>query len=263
MVQASVSQSVERAVQILTLFEAERRPLSRLFIADTLDAPRSSVAALLQGLTELDILSLDRRTQTYFPTARLGRLAGWVDQVFSVDAPVLDLLKRLQEATLETVTLAVPLSQALEVIRVEPGQHPVSYVATIGQMVPLWASAVGNAYLSTEPDKAIAELHRRDRDKASEWPAPAPLDIIMEAVRKTRRDGYSLYIGSVASDAATIAAPLPRRGGLRAMAVAMSGPTSRITAKEQDLVRALRHELGAFSSDYIASTSSGSHASQR
>ncbi|WP_371432014.1 IclR family transcriptional regulator [Novosphingobium sp.] len=250
MVRASVSQSVERTVQILALFEAERRPLPRLFIADALDMPRSSVAALLQGLTELDILLLDRRTQTYFPTARLGRLAGWIDQLFSVDPQVLALAKQLQQATLETVTLATPLNQALEVIDVELGLHPVSYIATVGQVVPLWASAVGYACLSMESDKTIAEMHRRSAPGDTAAPSPAALATIMDAVRKTRADGYALYIGSVASDAATIAAPLPLPEGARALAVAISGPTSRIVANERELAREMKRAIESLNTSH-------------
>lgn len=243
MVKASVSQSVERTFDILSLFEEERRPLGRVLIAEKLDAPRSSVAALLNGMTELGILSFDYSTQTYFPTERIGRMTGWILDVFSIAEPILDVMKQLQQRTKETVTLVTPLQQAMEVIRYEPGLHAVSYVSNVGQILPLWGSAVGNAYLSTQSDKTINDLFRKARDQSGKWTPPASVDPVMEDVTKVRENGFSIAVGKVASDAASIAMPLPPAiCGSKSLVMALSGPSQRITENQQELVKALQIE---------------------
>jgi DNA-binding IclR family transcriptional regulator len=227
---------------ILALFEKERRPLSRAEICEALQAPRSSMAALLQAMTELGILSADRVGQTYFPTARLGRLAGWIDRIFGIDETLARLLKQAQAETRETVTLTTPLHNIMEVVHLEPGLNTIAYVAWVGQMIPMWGSAVGNAYLSMLPDKQIAELHRRA--KAPGIASPPSLDTVMAAVRRTRERGYSLVIGIIASDAAALAMPLPAwDAGHKPLVIALSGPSDRITHSERHLVTTLHREI--------------------
>jgi IclR family acetate operon transcriptional repressor len=238
-VQASVSQSVERTVQILALFEKERRPLARAEICEALDAPRSSMAALLQAITELGILAVDRTSQTYFPTARLGRLAGWIDRLFSIDEPIARLVKQAQTETRETVTLTTPLHDVMEVVHLEPGLNTIAYVAAVGQVIPMWGSAAGNAYLSTLPDKRVAELHRR-ATATLHAPVPEP-GVLMTTIARTRAEGYSLVAGIVAPDAAALAMPLPpRAAGDRPLVIVLSGPRDRIVQGEAGLVRTLR-----------------------
>lgn len=237
---ASVSQSVERAFQIISLFEVERRPLGRGAIAEGLDAPKSSVSALLLGMTELGILSYDRGSQTYFPTERLGRMAGWIMGMFTIPAPVLEAMTRLQQETRETITLVTPLQQELEVIRVEPGLEQISYVSYVGQIIPLWGSAVGSVHLSSMSDDAIAAMYHRARAATANWRPRPNLDTILERVNSVREDGYFLITGTIASDAAALAMAVPPRiCGAKSLVLCVSGPSERITRNRSDLVAAL------------------------
>ena len=56
-------------VGVLEAFERERRALTSAELIEILGAPRSSVAALLRAMVDLSVLSLDRRSATYLPTA--------------------------------------------------------------------------------------------------------------------------------------------------------------------------------------------------
>lgn len=243
MARASVSQSVHRTIHVLDVFSAERRPLTRAELGERLAAPRSSVAALLRAMTELGVLRLDRRTWTYFPTARIGRIARWIDKIYTLDGVILESARRLQAKTYETITLTTPMHDVMEVIHVEQGLHPVSYVAEIGQVIPLWTSAVGNAYLSTLPDGLVGELLRntgRDRKRTA---GRRSMGDITTRIHRVRRKGFAMVTGSIASDAAAIAVPIRQIREPKPLVIAVCGPKSRLVMNKQQLVRALAHEL--------------------
>lgn len=243
MARVSVSQSVHRTIHVLEIFGTERRPLTRAEIGEHLEAPRSSVAALLRAMTELGVLRLDRHTWTYFPTARIGRITRWIDGVYTIDRVVRELAKRLQANTCETITLTTPMHDVMEVIHVEHGLYPVSYVAEVGQVIPLWTSAVGKAYLSSLPDTAVGDLFRESRRNRKRATARLTVGEIRTRVQRVRRKGYAMVTGSIASDAAAIAVPVRQANELKPLVLAVCGPKSRLVMNRQQIVRILASEL--------------------
>ena len=68
------SVSVTRSFRVFDALAKAKQPLSSAEIARLIEAPRSSTADLLRTLVGLNLLSIDRRSATYFPTARFGSL---------------------------------------------------------------------------------------------------------------------------------------------------------------------------------------------
>ncbi len=130
-------------VGVLEAFERERRALTSAELIQMLDAPRSSVAALLRAMVDLSVLSLDRRSATYLPTAHFARLAAWLDEAIVREPRVLEMLKTVQEACSETVTLSAPTDLCMEILRVERGNLVISFIAEPGQQITFWGSAFG------------------------------------------------------------------------------------------------------------------------
>jgi DNA-binding IclR family transcriptional regulator len=157
----SVSQSVARMVGVLEAFERERRALTSAELIEILGAPRSSVAALLRAMVDLSVLSLDRRSATYLPTAHFARLAAWLDEAIVREPRVLEMLKTVQEACSETVTLSAPTDLCMEILRVERSNLVISFIAEPGQQITFWGSAIGTAYLSTLPSASLGSLYER------------------------------------------------------------------------------------------------------
>ncbi|MGB5335100.1 MAG: helix-turn-helix domain-containing protein, partial [Woeseiaceae bacterium] len=143
----SVSQSVVRSFAVFRLFADRRTALTAVEIAEYLQAPRSSVAALLKALVELRMVSLNRRTLTYLPTLGFAQLGAWLTDPAHFPPHVAEVMASLQRDCGETVTASWPLENEMEVIRVERSRLAISFVAEIGQRLPLWSSAVGAAYL--------------------------------------------------------------------------------------------------------------------
>lgn len=179
---SSTSQSVDRTIRLFQAFARERRALASQEIAATIDAPRSSCAALLKTLTDLGMISIDRRTATYFPTARFAELGAWIADGSIYPHELLDMLKRLAATTGETVTLGAYHDLEVELVRVERSEQAISFSADRGQKLPLWGSGVGTAYLSRLDNGQIRTLYRRCADRRMIGPLTPSIDDVLEAV---------------------------------------------------------------------------------
>lgn len=241
----SVSQSVVRLVKVLELFEREQRPLSSYQIGAHLVAPRSSVSALLRSMVDMSILGYDRRTATYLPTARFGRLASWLNDQMALAPTVLDAAKRLMAATLETVTVSSVTGLWAELIAVERSTLPISFNVDPGAKVKLFGSAVGTAYLTTLPNPSIKALYERGQDLPPEWKPSEPVETIMRRVSEARRLGYAYARGGFVAEASAISVALPSMLALRPTMLTVAGPTQRMKAKQDLIADALLAEVNA------------------
>ena len=241
----SVSQSVARMVAVLEAFERERRPLTSAELIVLLEAPRSSVAALLRAMVDLSVLSLDRRSATYLPTAHFARLAAWLDEAIVREPRVLEMLKTVQEACSETVTLSAPTDLCMEILRVERGNLVISFIAEPGQQITFWGSAIGTAYLSTLATPALASLYERSRRHGGALAPTHSLEEIRRQIEQARENGCARAFGAVFADAGAIATPLPPTVGIRRCVLTVAGPAERLRAKEAMICSLLLQEAAA------------------
>lgn len=241
----SVSQSVARMVGVLEAFERERRALTSAELIEILAAPRSSVAALLRAMVDLSVLSLDRRSATYLPTAHFARLAAWLDEAIVREPRVLEMLKTVQEACSETVTLSAPTDLCMEILRVERSNLVISFIAEPGQQITFWGSAIGTAYLSTLPSASLGSLYERSRRAGGPLAPTQTLDQIKLLVEQARTSGCARAFGAVFADAGAIATPLPPNVGIRRCVLTVAGPAERLRGKEPLISGLLLREAAA------------------
>lgn len=232
--------SLARVTRLLDLFEVHRVPLSSQQIADALDAPRSSVGTLLKSLADLGWLSLDRRSATWFPTARVGRWGGWLSDASWLDPRLVDAVHALQRATSETVSLSAPGDLTAEVIYVAGQSGGIRLAIEVGQRLPLAHSAIGWAHCSTLPDTTIRSLATRSAaaDGNRRGSSTAIRDLLAHA-REARRQGYAYAAGEVLSDVAAFAAPLPAGLAAQPLVISVGGPRERVWRHRKKLPKLL------------------------
>lgn len=245
MMTSSVSQSVARMVGILEMFEQERRPLSSVDLIEALGAPRSSVAALLRAMVDLSVLSLDRRSATYLPTAHFARLAGWLTEAMVREPRVYDMMARVRKATEETVTLSVATDWCMEILAVERGYQAISFIAEVGQQISFWGSALGTAYLTTLAPASLKSLYERTDRAGGPFAPQRALTDIQASIAAAREVGCAAAFGAVFPDASAISVVLPPTVGIRRCVISVAGPTERIRAKEALIVALMNAEAQA------------------
>lgn len=242
---ADMSRSVRRLIRLYELFEAERHPLTSQDICVALEAPRSSVASLLKTLVDLDMLALDRKSATYFPSARFAQLGNWILATWLPPQEFLDMMSQLRDATVETVVLTTPADLEMEVVHVVGGLRDITLVVKPGQRFPIWSSAVGATYLSTQPLATTTALMKRLVRRGIVAADDPQLMNLPNEVRRAREQRYAAAYHSIISDIGIVAMPVPRELAPKPLVISVGGPADRIRKVEALIVAHLRSFLNA------------------
>lgn len=245
---SSTSQSVDRTIEIFKLFARERRALNATEIGSAIEAPRSSCAALLKTLVDLSMLSIDRRTSTYFPTARFAELGRWIVDDRFLPERLTVLLEDLQQITEETITLGAVQDLSIELIRVERSRQAISFTAEEGQTFSLLGSSLGTAYLASQDNHQVRALYRRAEDRKLVDTQKYSLETILKMVEQARVHGYAVLENAVFSDATAIAIGTGFSIAQRQLVLAIAGPSARIIPKKDSFGRLLVREIAALKS---------------
>lgn len=240
---SSTSQSVARTVALFQTFAREKRALNAAEIARAISAPRSSCAALLKTLVDLSMLSIDRRTSSYFPTTRFAELGAWISDGSIYPDSLIPLLHDLQMITGETITLGAVQDLTIELVRVERSKQAISFTAEKGQTFTVWGSSLGHAFLSTMDNQQIRALYRRAEDRRLVDTGKHPLESVLAQVQETRERGYAVLEGAVFADSTAISIATGITVGKRPLIIAIAGPTNRMTEKLDAFGRLLLREV--------------------
>jgi len=231
------ARSVVRTFQLFDALAKERRPLSSAALAATIGAPRSSMADLLRTLVDLNLLAVDRRSATYFPTARFASLGTWLVQSWLGGAGLREALGELASQSGETVTLTSPADLEIEIVFVLGAPTGIAWCPEVGQRYSVFGTAVGTTYLGALPPSTLRAMYRRASARLT--PRLPPLAKCLSNAREAQRRGFSWAIGTYHPEVAALAAHLPDDSLERPLMVSIGGPTRRMESKRAALERML------------------------
>jgi IclR family transcriptional regulator, acetate operon repressor len=233
------ARSVVRTFQIFEALARARRPLSSASLAADLGAPRSSMADLLRTLVDLNLLAVDRRAATYYPTARFSALGTWLVQAWLGGEGLREALAELSATTGETVTLVVPADLEIEIVHAVGAPTGIVWSPEVGQRYSVFGTAVGQAYLATLPSSTVRAMHRRAVALKVQRAMPT-LNDTLAATREARRRGYGWAGGSFHPEVSAMGAYLAADSLERPLFVSIGGPVRRMDAKRPELELQLR-----------------------
>src|SRR5215210_7807984 len=149
-------QSIDRAAELLEAVAATPDPATAPVLADACGLNRSTAWRILATLEHHGLVERDPASNRYslgFAVLRLAAAAGH-EPLVRLAHP---LLRRLAEATGETVNLAV--ARRLELVYADQVQAPhVMAPNWLGHTVPLHASSTGKAFLAALPPDELDAL---------------------------------------------------------------------------------------------------------
>ncbi len=160
----SVSRSVGRAFAVMELFREAQTPASATQIRRRLDAPHSSVVAVLQNLRELGFLSLNEADMTYFPTTKLRDLAAWLRPPARDPGQLSGLVDRLARDTGHVTALSSRLSLFVNTVAARPGRFSGVSAPPASVGAALVDSICGHVILAKLDDDDIAGIMRKTDD---------------------------------------------------------------------------------------------------
>jgi DNA-binding IclR family transcriptional regulator len=218
-------QSVERAIDLLRAVAGSGGSETAPVLADRCGLNRSTTWRILATLEHHGLVDRDPDTNRYSVGHAVVQLAG-ASGYDGLARRAHPLLRRLADATGETVNLAIP--HRLELIYVSQVQAPhVMTTNWLGRAVALHATSTGKAFL--------AWLPAEERAVALEEPLKAYTDTTTTAaaaleaeLRDVRRRGYAASRGELEPGLWGVSAAALDRRKRPAAVISVWGPESRM-----------------------------------
>lgn len=231
-----MSKIVERTLDFIELFAAERRPLSLSDISRLLGIPASSCHDVLRALLARGYIYEIGPRAGFYPTVRLLNLAKAISEHDPILLRAELLLRKVRDTIDESVSLAkAGKANATYLLVFEPS-HPLRFIVDAGgQVRSLHATSAGKAYLgSLPPDQFEAWLKI-----AKLFPMTAKTirskQELRDDIEASKRRGYFLNQAESFEDATTVSALFRWQGA--DYIVTIAGPTSRMAGKLDQAIK--------------------------
>ena len=154
--------SLVKGLRILEYVTSASGTVRLRSIAAHFGMDRSAAFRFLTTLGQLDYVTKDPETKAYSPGPGLTRLYRLARPRHEIIETINPFLKRLSEQTGQTGYLAMLDGDRAILLEVVPGHNVVSVRHYVGQLEPLYCTAVGKALLATLPiaerDAIVATL---------------------------------------------------------------------------------------------------------
>lgn len=223
----SGAQAVERALAVLRCVEGDDDGVGITELAQRTGLTVSTTHRLARTLTEAGLLHQDPRTERYQLGPALVVLGEKAARRLGYQH-ALPLLEELAAATGESINLGIRAGNEVRVVLDVVSRQPLRFNQESGSRVPMHVSAMGKCLLANagDIDAQIAGLgdlvratHRTITDR----------DQLRAELELVRRRGWALNDEERNPGVRAIAAPVPAPNGGALGAIAIQGPTIRLT----------------------------------
>lgn len=243
-------QSVTRVIRLLEALCASAEPVSLADLSRRLATPKSSLAALLRGLADEDLVSPADGAWRLGPGAfGLGSALTEARRRLQSSDLVREGMRRLSDRSGETVLLAVGDHEGDWVTYVDlvESRNVVRYSVAIGDRRPFYATAGGRALLSTCSPAAVEAYLKRVAPKRLAGTTEVDPAALAEAIERARAEGYAQTIDQAAEGVTGTAAIVRDASGRLVGALVIAAPSARAAARLDDLARLVLDEAAAIS----------------
>lgn len=221
------SQAVERVLGLLRCFEVGPPTRSLSELAQLTGLSPATAHRLLRALCCAELLSHDPLTERYGLGVALVPLGSRAADALGV-AAVRPLLESLATATRESVNLGVRDGAEVLVMLCVPSAQSLRFDQGAGTRVPTYASAMGKVLLAFDPDpeEAVRSVPRLTRLTQSTITSRSVLSGVLQ---ETRERGWAINDEEREPAVRSVAVPVRAADGLAVAALAVQGPSPRMT----------------------------------
>jgi len=240
--------SLERGLDLVLLFSADRPVLSLQEISEALDIPQSTAYRLLATCRKKHVIIRDPRTRKYGLDAGLLRLQAAIRAHLDIVHIAIPHLEELASQSGETSQLF--LLQGSQVVCAEAISSPnmIRFMPEKGKGLPLHAPAAGRAVLAFLPDAFLATYIGQNSLRAMTpytLTDPEALRTILAGIRKK---GFAISFQQMYLGARGVAVPLFNHEGTVMGSLGISGPDPRFSEHHAlKLVPVLQDHVGRLS----------------
>jgi len=218
--------AVERALDILLCF-AKKPEWGLTEISAQVGLHKSTVFRLLATLEERGFVVRDEASEKYRLGLRILELSANFAREDDLSVILLPEMERLRDEIDETVSLYVRDGHERVRIQAVQSAQPIRRVATVGARLPLSVGASSKVLLAFA-DPAVRNEVLNDPS----WPETVDKQKFLEQLEGIVAAGYATSFEEREPGAAAISAPIFNRSGKLVAALAVSGPSNRLTYEE-------------------------------
>ena len=219
--------AVDRALDILIAFTSEDTQLSAGELSRRTGLSRPTLYRLLHTLQQKGFVLAEGEPQRFRLGPAVGQLAHVWSSGIDLTAVAQDTMKRIQDATGETVALFTRVGNERLCIAELPSRHPLSFKRGVGYRERIALGASGRVILAHLDDAA--------REAALQAGSlPFPRERFDAELARIRERGWGVSRDELIAGAVAIAAPFFRAGGVVAGSLAVFGPAVRIDPARAD-----------------------------
>jgi DNA-binding IclR family transcriptional regulator len=239
---APTIKSVEKAIDLLFLFDGDRTVMDVKTIARALGVPLRTTYRLVNTLRSRDVLSVEEGTGQCRLSPRLRRLLAAMDDsadVVRLSGPFLEALARTSG---ETAQLYLPHGDEVVLVEVVESPHVLRAGPRKGQRIPLHCGAGAKPVLAFQPiDEWDAYIRRNGLRKhgPNTVTDPGRLKRDLAAIRRT---GFAVSHQEFIPGVRSLGVPLRDANDRVVGTVGLVGPDTRLTrARTRELEPLLRN----------------------
>lgn len=230
--------ALERGMQLLMLFDRNRREIGAPEIGQLLGIPRTSVFRLLQTLENLELVT--RATRTMGGAYRLGPAVLRLGFEYIASLDITELGRPVVEALCAATDLPTQLvirdGREVVVILRLTGNSAFQSNVSVGTRMPAHATALGRVMLADVTESELRKLYPERALERFSAQTPASVAELRRIVAEDRLRGYALSDSFYERGISAVAAPV--RDGTDRIVAAISVTTQReaIPGEERDVL---------------------------
>ncbi|TCO55862.1 IclR family transcriptional regulator [Actinocrispum wychmicini] len=200
----------------------------------------STATRYLRQLVEHGWLQRDESSRMYSLGVRLIALGQAAQRAQPLRERAMPHMRALLERFGETVNLAVDQGGETVIIEALESSQSIRRGASVGERDDWWVSSLGKSILAHRPDSVIEQLLRdRPPIRRTSRTRIDPRDVL-DDLAEVRGRGYALDDEESEIGLKCVGVPIRDDTGVYRYAISVSGPTSRVDARLDEIVTTLR-----------------------
>jgi DNA-binding IclR family transcriptional regulator len=256
---SNAPQSVTRVIQILEALCSSSRPISLAQLSRVLDAPKSSIAALLRGLAQANFVVSSEGAYRLGPAAfGLGSALLEARRRFQSLDLVREGMRRLADRSGETVLFAVRDSGAetMTYVDVIESRNAVRFTVSVGDRRPMYCTAGGRMLLATRSEDDLRRYLNRLKPRRLTIHTETNKRRLADAIASARAAGVAQTVDQASDGVTGTASAIRDAAGTAIGALIVAAPSSRLQDRGAELALLVRDQAAAISRSlgYRAST---------
>ena len=228
--------SIEKAIEILSLFESDQQGISAHEISKRLGMPLSTTYKYLDIFLKKEFLAKDAHTKKLFLGLTIFKMGNRAAERFSISNIAFPYMNSLSQQSRETVILTA--LYGMEAFCLESIESPrrVSLTVKKGTGLPLHAGSSQKILLAYQDESFIdAVIEKKGLVALNESTITDP-EKLKKELELIRKQGFTQSESEVDPGAGSVAAPIFDHNGRMAAGLTLVGPADRILGKNREML---------------------------